>query len=77
MPTPNPLPLELTEAEKEGLEKLIKRHRVGQQIALQMTIVLAAGSGQNDQSNSQRDEGELGNGAFVAEHWLDLQPKSG
>ena len=36
MPTPKPLPLKLTEAEKEGLEKLVKRHNVGQQIALRV-----------------------------------------
>ena len=48
MPSPKPLPLDLTEVEKEGLEKLIRRHNIGQQIALRGRIVLAAGSGQNN-----------------------------
>ncbi len=32
------------DAEQQGLEKLIKRHQVGQQIALRARIVLAASS---------------------------------
>ena len=32
----------LSDAEKRGLEKLIKRHQVGQQIAKRARIVLAA-----------------------------------
>ena len=48
MPTPKPQALNLSEAERDGLEKLIKRHHVGQQIALRGRIVLAAGNGQNN-----------------------------
>ena len=42
MPSPKPLLLELTETERERLEKLIKRHHVGQQIAIRVRILLAA-----------------------------------
>ena len=35
----------LSDAEKQGLEKLIKRHQVGQQIAKRARIVLAAAGG--------------------------------
>jgi hypothetical protein len=35
----------LSNAEKQGLEKLIKRHQVGQQIAKRARIVLAAARG--------------------------------
>jgi len=35
----------LSDAERQGLEKLVKRHQVGQQTALRARIVLAAGEG--------------------------------
>lgn len=47
---PKPAPLELDEKEREELEKLVKRHTVGQQIALRGRIILAAEEGK---SNSQ------------------------
>jgi putative transposase len=50
MPIPKPLALELGEAEQAELEKLVKRHLVGQQIALRARIILAAAEGK---SNSQ------------------------
>ena len=36
---------EISDAERQGLEKLVKRHQVGQQIALRARIVLAAADG--------------------------------
>lgn len=50
MPIPKPLPLQLGAAEQNELEKLVKRHLVGQQIALRARIILAAAEGK---SNSQ------------------------
>lgn len=37
--------MKLSKAERDGLEKLIKRHQVGQQTALRARIVLAAADG--------------------------------
>jgi putative transposase len=76
MPNPKPLPLELTEIEKEGLEKLIKRHNVGQQIALRGRIVLAAGSGQNNSRIAREMEVNLETVRLWRQRWLDLQPIS-
>ena len=45
MPIPKAQEVKLSEAERQGLEKLIKRHQVGQQIALRARIVLAAADG--------------------------------
>ena len=45
MPIPKAQVVILSEAERHGLEKLIKRHQVGQQIALRARIVLAAAAG--------------------------------
>jgi putative transposase len=46
MPYPKATEVKLSEEEKEGLEQLIRRHNVGQQIALRGRVILAAGQGQ-------------------------------
>ena len=48
MPIPKAQVVNLSEAERQGLEKLIKRHQVGQQIALRARIILAAADGQKN-----------------------------
>lgn len=45
MPIPKAQPVVLSEQEREGLEKLVKRHQTGQQMALRARIVLAAAAG--------------------------------
>ena len=45
MPIPKAQEVKLSDAERQGLEKLIKRHQVGQQMALRARIVLAAADG--------------------------------
>ena len=42
MPIPKAQEVKLSDAERQGLEKLVKRHQVGQQIALRARIILAA-----------------------------------
>ena len=51
MPNPKAQVVILSEAERQGLEKLTKRHQVGQQIALRARIVLAAANGQKNKEN--------------------------
>jgi putative transposase len=46
MPYPKATEVKLSEEEKGRLEQLIRRHNVGQQIALRGRIILAAGQGQ-------------------------------
>jgi len=48
MPGPKPIDIKLSVAEKEALEKLVKGHKTGQQIALRARIVLAADQGKNN-----------------------------
>jgi len=48
MPTPKATQVSLVEEEQKGLEQLIRRHNVGQQIALRGRIILAAGQGQTN-----------------------------
>lgn len=49
MPIPKAHEVKLSDAERQGLEKLVKRHQVGQQIALRARIVLAAADGLKNQ----------------------------
>lgn len=74
MPNPKPQPLELTEVEKEGLEKLIRRHNIGQQIALRGRIVLAAGNGQNNSQIAREMKVNLETVRLWRQRWLDLKP---
>jgi hypothetical protein len=48
MPTPKATAVNLTEEEQSGLEQLVRRHNIGQQIALRARIILAAEQGQTN-----------------------------
>lgn len=48
MPTPKATKVKLSEEEQKGLEQLVRRHNVGQQIALRGRIIMAAGEGQTN-----------------------------
>jgi hypothetical protein len=45
MPIPKAQEVKLSDAERQGPEKLVRRHQVGQQIALRARLVLAAADG--------------------------------
>jgi len=46
MPFPKATEVNLSEEEQVALEQLVRRHNIGQQIALRARIILAAGQGQ-------------------------------
>jgi putative transposase len=48
MPTPKATVVNLTAEEQTGLEQLVRRHNIGQQMALRGRIILAAGEGQTN-----------------------------
>jgi len=48
MPFPKATEVNLSEEERTGLEQLVRRHNIGQQIALRGRIILAAGQGQTN-----------------------------
>jgi transposase len=52
MPTPKATPVNLNEEEQKGLEQLVRRHNVGQQIALRARLILAAGQGQTNSATA-------------------------
>jgi len=48
MPFPKATEVNLSEEEQTALEQLVRRHNIGQQIALRGRIILAAGKGQTN-----------------------------
>ena len=48
MPTPQATTINLNEEEQTGLDHLVRRHNVGQQIALRARVILAAGQGKTN-----------------------------
>jgi putative transposase len=63
----------LSDAEKQGLEKLIKRHQVGQQIAKRARIVLAAARGQKNKEIAQEYKTTLDTVSLWRNRWVKLQ----
>ena len=73
MPIPTAQVVNLSDAERQGLEKLIKRHHVGQQIALRARIVLAAASKQKNQEIAQAYNITLDTVRLWRNRWIKLQ----
>ncbi len=63
----------LSDAEKQGLEKLVKRHQVGQQIAKRARIVLAAAQGQKNKEIAQEYKTTLDTVGLWRNRWVKLQ----
>ena len=63
----------LSNTEKQGLEKLIKRHQVGQQIAKRARIVLAAGRGLKNKEIAQEYKTTLDTVSLWRNRWVKLQ----
>ena len=53
MPNPKATEVNLSEAERLDLEQLVRRHNVGQQIALRARIILVAGEGRTNSAISR------------------------
>lgn len=76
MPGPKPPEVKLAAEERQGLEKLVNRHRTHQQIALRGRIILAAADGKNN-AQIANDLGICVNTARTwRDRWLSLQPIS-
>lgn len=72
MPGPKAPSLTLTVAEKEELEKLVKPHPVGQQIALRARIVLAAATGKSNSQIARDLQVNLDTVRLWRQRWLQL-----
>lgn len=73
---PKPTPIQLSDPERQGLEKLIKAHNTRQQIALRSRIILAAAEGKNNSQIARELRITLDTVRLWRKRWLTLQPIS-
>jgi len=65
--------VKLSDVEQHGLEKLIKRHQIGQQIALRARIVLAAAGGLKNKEIAEVYNVTLDTVSLWRNRWVKLQ----
>jgi transposase len=70
---PKPPAVQLTDAEGQELEKLVKRHSTEQQIALRARIVLAAAAGKGNAEIGRELQVNVDTARLWRQRWLDLQ----
>lgn len=73
MAGPKPIRIDLSETEKQELQKLVRRHTVGQQIALRGRIVLLAAEGKKNTEISKELKVTLDTVRLWRGRWLELQ----
>src|SRR4030067_2681743 len=73
MPDPNARVFILSDAKQQGLEKLVKRHTVGQQLALRGRIILLAAAGQKNTEISKELKVTLDTVRLWRGRWSDWQ----
>jgi putative transposase len=73
MPIAKAQEVKLSEAERQGLEKLVNRHQVGQQIALRARIVLAAADGEKNKEIVQKYHITADTARLWRNRWVKLQ----
>jgi transposase len=73
MPRPKAQVVSLSEIERQGLEKMIKRHQVGQQTALRARIVLAAARGETNKEIAQVNKVSSETVRLWRNRWVKLQ----
>jgi transposase len=70
---PKPPAVQLADAERQELEKLVKRHSTEQQIALRARIVLAAAAGQGNAQIGRELQVTVDTARLWRQRWLELQ----
>jgi putative transposase len=73
---PKPTPIDLSDAERQGLEKLVHRHQTPQQMARRARIVLAIGQGKNNSEIARQMKVTVDTIRLWRQRWLDLRPIS-
>lgn len=73
---PKPPRIELTDAERQALEELVRRHSTPQQIALRAQIILATAKGYNNAQIARQLSVSIDMVRLWRERWLVLQPVS-
>jgi putative transposase len=70
---PKPDPVSLTEVERNALERLVRRHSTGQQLALRGRIILEANSGKNNSQIARELDISVETARAWRTRWLALQ----
>ncbi len=70
---PKPDPLSLTEVERTELERLVRRHTTGQQMALRGHIILEANAGKNNSQIACKLDVSVETVRAWRKRWLTLQ----
>jgi putative transposase len=70
---PKPAAVHLSDAERQELEKLVKRHSTEQQIALRARVVLAAGAGKGNAEIGRELQVTVDTARLWRQRWLDVQ----
>lgn len=76
MPGPRAVAVTLTDEEKDGLQHLVKRRNVPQQIAKRAQIVLATGEGKSNSQIAREQQLSRDMVRQWRQRWVDLQPIS-
>jgi putative transposase len=71
---PQPPAVDLSDAERHGLEKLIKAHSTEQQLVLRARIVMAAAQGMNNAQLARELQITVDTARLWRDRWLALQP---
>ena len=74
MPGPKAVAIKLSRPEQEALEKLVKRHKTGQQIVQRAQIVLAAAQGKSNSQIVRELQISMNTVRLWRERWAFLQP---
>ena len=74
MPGPKAVAVILTPEEKVGLQRLIRRHNVAQQVAKRAQIVLAASEGKSNRQIVREMKVSIDMVRQWRQRWVDLQP---
>lgn len=73
---PKPPVIELTGAERQALDDMVRRHSTPQQIALRARIILAAGEGHNNAQIARQLGLSVDMARLWRRRWLALRPAS-
>jgi transposase len=73
MPGPKPPSISLSDAERQGLQLLVRRYSTGQQKATRARIVLLAEAGKNHREIARELDVSVDTARLWRQRWLDLQ----
>jgi putative transposase len=74
MPGLKPPAIHLSDEERQGLEKLVNKHKIPQQVALRGRIVLAAADGKGNAQIAREHSIAVDTARLWRNRWLILQP---